>query len=138
MQDKSGYFEDFNFKLIVIDSLLEKKTSFSEQLKELAEKHTENYEWYSGQGMIEPVVSFLEELVLTEEDLDQVTELCFDGGSQIYFLLKPDWDGEDDRFDVTSVSGFERLKNLKSVIYIALCELRLLDPLRERGIEVSA
>lgn len=110
MQDKSGYFEDFNFKLIVIDSLLEKKTSFSEQLKELAEKHTENYEWYSGQGMIEPVVSFLEELVLTE----------------------------DGRFDVTSVSGFERLKNLKSVIYIALCELKLLNPFRERGIEVSA
>lgn len=88
--------------------------------------------------MIEPVVSFLEELVLTEEDLDQVTELCFDGGSQIYFFLKPDWDGEDDRFDVTSVSGFERLKNLKSVIYIALCEPKLLDAFRERGIIVSA
>lgn len=136
MQDKSGYFEDFNFKLIVIDSLLEKETSFSKQLKELGKKHAATYEWYSGQGLIEPVVSYIEELVMTEEDLDQVTELCFDGGSRIYRFLKPDWDGTGGIFNVTSVSGFERLKNLESVDYIALCSPELMDAFREKGIKV--
>ena len=38
-QDKSGMLEDFGFKLIVINSLLEKDTSFSDSLEEMNEKY---------------------------------------------------------------------------------------------------
>ena len=46
-------------------------------------------------------------------DLEKIESLCFDGGNEIYHILKPDWDGEDGLFDVISVEGFQNLKNLK-------------------------
>ena len=33
--DKSGMFEDFNFKLVVIDALLDKNPSFEKELESL-------------------------------------------------------------------------------------------------------
>lgn len=78
----------------------------------------------------------MENVNLSEEDLKKVNELCFDGGEDIYFLLKPDWDGESDIFDVTSLDGFEKLVNLKSVEYISMCEEDLMNTFEEKGIEV--
>lgn len=45
---KSEIFQDFNFKLVVIDALLDKEPLFSKELKDLIEKYTNNFEWYSG------------------------------------------------------------------------------------------
>lgn len=136
MTDKSGIFKDFNFKLIVINDILEKSPSFEKSLEELKDKYIKDYEWYTTDKPIKEMVDFFEKLVLTQEDLNKVELLSFDGGEDIYFLLKPDWDGEDDIFDVTSVEGFEKLPNLKKVEYIAMCDPKLLDKLKERGIDV--
>lgn len=136
-KDKSNIFEDFNFKLIVIDSLLSLKPKFENQLGELKEKYVENYEWYSGKGIINEMVEFFENLNISQDDLDKVGDLCFDGGNEVYFLLQPDWDGEDDIFDIASVKGFEHLKNLKKVEYISMCCPKVLEPFIEQGIEVE-
>lgn len=137
MRDNSGMFEDFCFKLIVIDRLLEENPSFEEELETLKEKYVETFEWYVGNDIIPEILTFFENLVLTEEDLEKVTELCFDGGNEVYFLLLPDWDGEDDFFEVTSIKGFEKLKNLKEVEYISMCEPETLEPFTEYGIIVD-
>lgn len=135
-QDKSGTFEDFGFKLVVIDSLLEKDASFSDELAEMKEKYVENYEG-DGYKCIPEMVAYFENLKLTEEDLALVDKLVFDGGEDIYFLMMTDWDGESDEFDVRSVKGFELLPNLKEVEYIAMCDESLMEAFTEAGITVS-
>ncbi len=135
--DKSGMFEDFNFKLVVIETLLDKDPSFQTELNSLIDQHRNDFEWYTGAEPIAPIKTFLEELTLEKSDLEKVDWLCFDGGNEIYHILKPDWDGEDELFDVKSVEGFQHLKNLTKVDYISLCELEVLEPLKEAGIEVE-
>ena len=135
-QDKSGIFADFGFKLVVINTLLDKETSFSEELIHMKEKYVDTYDG-DGFACIPEMVAYFENLTLTEKDLEQVTELSFDGGEDIYFLLMTDWDGESDEFDVKSVNGFKKLHNLKKVNYIAMCEKRLMDEFIEAGISVN-
>lgn len=134
-KDKSGIFEDFGFKLVVINSLLEKETSFSNKLEEMNEKYVAVYEG-DGFECIPEMVEFFENLNLTKEDLALVTELCFDGGEEIYFMIMPEYDGESDEFDVKSIGGFEKLPNLRQVEYIAMCSEKLIDEFKEKGIEI--
>ncbi|BBK79218.1 MULTISPECIES: DUF6892 domain-containing protein [Clostridium] len=134
-KDKSGIFEDFGFKLVVINSLLEKETSFSNKLEEMNEKYVAVYEG-DGFECIPEMVEFFENLNLTKEDLALVTELCFDGGEEIYFMIMPEYDGESDEFDVKSIGGFEKLPNLRQVEYIAMCSEELIDEFKEKGIEI--
>ncbi|MCM1466716.1 MAG: hypothetical protein NC086_01110 [Alistipes sp.] len=135
-QDKSGDFEDFGFKLVVIDSLLGKNASFSEELAEMKEKYVNEYDG-EAYTCIPEMVQYFENLKLTEGDLALVDKLVFDGGDDVYFLLMPDWDGESDEFIVNSVKGFERLPNLKTVEYYAMCEYELMEEFKKNGIEVS-
>ena len=46
-----------------------------------------------------------------------VTELYFDGGNEIYAQLIPFWDGEDDVFDIESLTeeDISQLPNLKTI-----------------------
>ncbi|WP_394903341.1 DUF6892 domain-containing protein [Clostridium butyricum] len=134
-KDKSGIFEDFGFKLVVINSLLEKETSFSNKLEEMNEKYVAVYEG-DGFECIPEMVEFFENLNLTKEDLALVIELCFDGGEEIYFMIMPEYDGESDEFDVKSIGGFEKLPNLRQVEYIAMCSEELIDEFKEKGIEI--
>lgn len=78
-----------------------------------------------------------EGLTLEISDLEKVESLCFDGGNEIYHILRPDWDGEDSLFDVISVEGFQNLKNLKTVEYISMCYPIVLEPLNQVGIEIG-
>ena len=134
-QDKSGIFADFGFKLVVINALLGKETSFSAELEKMKETYVDTYDG-DGYECIPEMVAYFENLTLTEEDLEQVTELSFDGGEEIYFLLMIYWDGESDEFDIKSVEGFEKLPNLKKVEYIAMCDEKLMDKFTEAGISV--
>lgn len=134
-QDKSGAFEDFGFKLVVIDSLLGKDTSFSDELEEMKEKYVKNYDG-DGYECIPEMVEYFENLKLTEEDLALADRLVFDGGEDIYFLMMTCWDGESDVFDVQSVKGFELLPNLKEVEYISMCGRSLMETFTKAGIRV--
>lgn len=134
--DKTGIFEDFNFKLVVIDALLDKNPSFEEELESLIEEYTENYEWYEEAGPIEEILKFFAELNIEERDLNKITELCFDGGNEIYGYIQPDWDGEDEYFDVKSVKGFEHVKNLKAVQLISMVNEEVLEPMKKQGISI--
>ena len=135
-KDLSGMFEDFGFKLVIINSLLGKETSFVKELEEMKAKYVDKY---SGDGYecSPEMVAYFEKIELTEADLAMVEHLIFDGGEEIYFLLMKYWDGESDEFDVRSVSGFEILPNLKSVEYIAMCPPKLMETFEGAGIEVK-
>ncbi|MBU3104313.1 DUF6892 domain-containing protein [Clostridium gasigenes] len=135
--DKMGMFEDFNFKLVVIDALLDKSPDFENELEVLIEKYTENHEWYTGANPIKEMLEFFSELNIKQKDLEKITELCFDGGNEIYSYIQPDWDGEDLLFDIQSVKGFEYIKNLKSVEYISMVDEEVLEPMKEQGIDIK-
>lgn len=130
-EDKSGTFKDFNFKLVVLNSLLDKETSFSERFEEVINLSNECEEDINME-----VLEFFEDVKLTEKDLESVTELVFDAGEDIYFLIYPEWDGEDDIFDVKYLGGIEKLVNLKEVEYISLASDQLIEEIEERGINV--
>ena len=133
--DKETMFRDFGFKLIVINSLLDKETSFASSLREMEKRYTEDYE-YGTYQCIPEMMKYFKELILTEDDLAQVTSLSFDGGNSIYCYIMPDWDGESDEFDVYSVEDYVLLPNLKEVWYTAMCNPYLMDVFRENGIAV--
>lgn len=135
--DRSGMFEDYNFKLVVIEALLDKEPIFMEDLNGLINKYTNNFKWYSGAGPIVELKEYLEELTLEISDLEKIDYLCFDGGNRIYHILKPDWDGEDSLFDIVSVEGFQNLKNLKTVDYFSMCFPKVLEPFKQSDIEVE-
>ena len=135
--DKSELFKDFNFKLVVIEALLDKEPLFLEKLTDLKNMYTNSFEWYSGKEPIVEIREYLEELTLEISDLEKIESLCFDGGNEIYHILKPDWDGEDSLFDVESVEGFLNIKNLKTVEYISMCYPKVLEPFKQAGIEIK-
>lgn len=134
--DKSGMFEDYNFKLCVIDSILDQEPRFAKEYQELRRKVKEKCDIYRLFAVIKEFAEFFEEVVLTEEDLSKVTYIAFDGGNEIYCQIHPNWDGEDDIFDVTSVKGIEKLPNLEKVDAVACYDDIVLDEIRKAGIEV--
>ncbi|MCL6457246.1 MAG: ybaK/ebsC family protein [Gorillibacterium sp.] len=123
--------------MVVIEALLDKEPAFQDELKALIERHADNYEWYKNAGPIEEILQFISELHIEQKDLDKITELCFDGGNEIYHSIQPDWDGVDFLFDIQSVKGFEHLKNLESVVYISMLEEEVLEPMKEQGITIE-
>lgn len=136
MKDESGIFEDFNFKLAVIDALLEEDSAFLAELKQL-QVQLAPFEWYTDQPPIAALMNYFATLQLTEADLAKIDTLYLDGGNEIYLMLKPDWDGEDELFDITSVAGFEHLPNLETVEYIAMCEREVLEPMESARIHIE-
>ena len=135
-QDETGMFEDFNFKLVVIDALLDEEASFKQELAKMKVTYCDNYEWYTSISPIHEMCKYFATLTITPEDLEKITQLCFDGGNEIYFYIQPDWDGEDDAFNVHSVSGFEKLTNLATVTVISMIDEPTLEPLKQKGIDI--
>lgn len=123
--DKSGMFEDLNFKLVVIDSLLSKENSFNKKLEVVKAAYGN-----SSQEIIPEMLQFFANLALSQEDLDKVTSLDFDGGSDIYFLIYPGWDGESDCFEVRSIKGHEKLRNLEIVDWTSMCDPDILRDMK--------
>ncbi|MEZ0471169.1 DUF6892 domain-containing protein [Luteimonas salinilitoris] len=131
-------FPDSNFKLVILDQLL-KEGSFTKRLNELRSdpKYAENYTGEVDYGEpIPEIEDFLRDVKLTDDDLEKVTDLCFDGGNDIYQIICPFWDGESDYFDIRDIGGFELLKNLRSVTCISMISRDQIDRLRSTGISV--
>ena len=131
-------FPDSNFKLVILDQLL-KNGSFSNRLNELKSnpKYAENFTGEADYGEpIPEIEDFLRGVKLTDEDLEKVTEPCFDGGNDIYQIVCPFWDGESSYFDIRDISGFELLNNLSSATCISMIPRDQIERLRSAGINV--
>lgn len=132
-------FPDYGFKLVVLQELLE-NGSFTTALNRLkTEPHIAVR--LSGQEaygeVIEEMDHFFRNIQITPEDLSKVTELCFDGGNDIYHLIRPFWSGETDEFDIHSVDGFECLSNLKKVLFCSMIQEDQLQRLSSSGVTVE-
>ena len=79
---------------------------------------------------------------LRQEHLDQVTQIRWAADAGFISELAPDWDGEDDQFDIQNLAGIEQLKNLQSLrINVLLTDtaknLAIVTQLQARGVDVS-
>ena len=71
--------------------------------------------------IIQPALDHFEKLQIPKEYAQHVQEIYMDGGNEIYMNLIPQWDGEDDSFDLNEVSLKERQQfpNLKQATIIS-------------------
>lgn len=114
-------FRSYPLKLAIIDALFEagKLKAEARDFKKLcpsrvvqkyfADNPTKRNKPYA------PAAKFFQNLDIPEELLSQVKSLSFDGGNEIYRMLIPDWDGEDEQFTVRDLSDLVHLPNLQSV-----------------------
>ena len=105
-------FKDNNFKLSVISSLLQQGELKDELQVVLDKYHTDEY-W--GYEPIPEILNFFNSLEISQEMLDKIEIFSPDDGDDIYFHLIPHWEGEDERFDITSIEDIVFLRNLKEV-----------------------
>jgi hypothetical protein len=110
-------FENLNFKLAVIQVLMYDLNllrpcfdiyDFADEHKEL-EINTDSY------TVIEPALNFFRELSIPREFAQYVEKIDMDGGSEVYMNIIPQWDGEDECFDLNNItfSEIRQFPNLK-------------------------
>lgn len=122
-------FTNFNFKLAVIQELmyeqelLKPKFDVYDFCNDYTKKEIDPDDYCD--KMIPEVKSWFQQLEIPAELAPKVTQLFLDGGNEINMQLIPQWDGEDDLFDIKSISDEElaQFPNLKlidgTVIYIS-------------------
>jgi len=110
-------FDDLNLKLIVIDELMYINKSLSPEfnLRDFAKAYDGREISVSGYESIAEALDYMRGLVIPEELLSSITHLSYDASREIYGQLVPFWDGEDDRFEVSSLRDLDKLKNLQSI-----------------------
>lgn len=114
-------FRSFALKLAVIDALLEKGFLGKEMTalqKQIPEKEIRTY--YADHPEkahdAHPGVSnYFADLEIPDRLLNGLKSLSFEGGNEIYRIVAPDWDGEDDQFLVRDLSDLIHLPNLESL-----------------------
>lgn len=127
-------FNDFGVQLLVLDALLENEA--------IEAPYATGHDWveaeydvdFSGaediiygdelfDKMLPAAERWAREFDFSEEQLDSITGLYWDGGNEVYHLLCPSWDGEQDLFTVGSWAEVtpERFPNLEELSY-GICE----------------
>lgn len=65
--------------------------------------------------IIEPAMSFFKELEIPKKFAPYVETIYMDGGNDVYMNIIPQWDGEDESFDLNEITSRElkQFPNLK-------------------------
>lgn len=122
VKETSLRFDNFNFKLAIMQVLMYEKKLLKPtfDVYEFAEKFTKRKIELMNEGYDEPikeVLEWFENYQIPASLADEVEEIYMDGGNDIYLQIMPNWDGEDDFYDVNQlsleeVSQFKNLKNM--------------------------
>jgi hypothetical protein len=106
-----------NLKLVVLNELI-LQGYFKSEIDSLRNRY---WKWdnYTHEPIPE-ILHFCKNVEIKEEHLNLIRTITFDGGNDIYHLLIPNWDGEDDQFDIEDISGLRRLKNLEEIVVISM------------------
>ena len=134
-------FDNINFKLAIIQVLMYDLEvlkpvfnifDFAEEVSEL-NIDTESME------IIQPALDYMINLPIPKKYAEQVQEIYMDGGNEIYLNLIPQWDGEDDSFDLNEVSlkELQQFPNLKQATIISSNFEHVKAVFDEAGIDVE-
>lgn len=144
--ENDKYNFEFNFKLVLIENLLynskNEEPSFYEEYNAVLDSNEYkdeknniiNNNLYD--GLCQTLYNYLKQLIISDEDILKIQQIYFDSSSQIYGDLAPFWDGEDSVFDVRSIKGIERLKNLKKIDVFSMTTRSVEEELRKLDCDV--
>ncbi len=134
-------FEDFNFKLAVIQELMYEKEllkpkfdvfefvkGYSERIIDLDEE---------GYDIIPEVKAYFESLQINEKYVSEITELYQDGGSDVYMNMIPFWDGENSIFNIVTATDAKKFPNLKKISLFFEEGKDIIGDFKELGIEAD-
>ncbi|MEU0797969.1 hypothetical protein ABZ342_48555 [Amycolatopsis sp. NPDC005961] len=135
-------FRDFNFKLVVVEKLM-----YDDQVLTPAFRFADlvpggdawQYAYDRGSAyQVQPEArAYFEALEISPGLLATVDELLLDGGLRVYQECAPVWDGEDDLFDITSLTDLALVPNLRRVVNSEFLGPRLRAELAPHGIEAA-
>lgn len=134
-------FDNINFKLAIIQVLMYDLEvlkpvfnifDFAEEASEL-NIDTESME------IIQPALDYMINLPIPKKYAEQVQEIYMDGGNEIYLNLIPQWDGEDDGFDLIEVSlkELQQFPNLKQATIISSNFEHVKKKFDKQGVQVK-
>ena len=134
-------FKNINFKLAIIQVLMYDLEvlkpifnifDFAEEASEL-NIDTESME------IIQPALDYMINLPIPKKYAEQVQEIYMDGGNEIYMNLIPQWDGEDDGFDLNEVSlkELQQFPNLKQATIISSNFEQVKKTFDKQGVQVK-
>ena len=135
------HFENINLKLAIIQVLMYDLEvlkpvfnifDFAEEAGEL-NIDTESME------IIQPALDYMINLPIPKKYAEQVQEIDMDGGNEIYMNLIPQWDGEDDSFDLNEVSlkELQQFPNLKQATIISSNFEHVKKTFDKQGVQVK-
>ncbi|OFK75955.1 hypothetical protein HMPREF2805_03375 [Streptococcus sp. HMSC034E03] len=135
------HFDNINFKLTIIQVLMYDLRvlkpyfdiyDFADEFSEL-EIDTESME------IIQPALDYTINLPIPKKYAEQVQEIYMDGGNEIYLNLIPQWDGEDDGFDLNEVSlkELQQFPNLKQATIISSNFEHVKETFDMQGVQVK-
>ena len=135
------HFDNINFKLAIIQVLMYDLEvlkpifnifDFAEEASEL-NIDTESME------IIQAALDYMIDLPIPKKYAEQVQEIYMDGGNEIYLNLIPQWDGEDDGFDLNEVSlkELQQFPNLKQATIISSNFEHVKETFDKQGVQVK-
>lgn len=134
-------FQDINLKLCVIQELMYTQ-KLIEPLFDIY-KFVESYKERKinideeGYEIIPEALDYFKTLEIPTELLTQVTEICQDGGDDIYMQICPFWSGEDEIFNINNIADVSLLPNLKKMTIFYAEDTTILDKLKAKNIEAE-
>ena len=135
------HFDNINFKLTIIQVLMYDlevlKPVFN--IFDFAEESSELNIDTESMEIIQPALEYMMNLPIPKKYAEQVQEIYMDGGNEIYLNLIPQWDGEDDGFDLNEVSlkELQQFPNLKQATIISSNFEHVKAVFDEAGIDVE-
>lgn len=112
-----------NFKLAVISCLIQLGVDFSEAEQIRSKAYgTRIFDKLGYDEVLDDVLSYYNNLNLDALDLQKITHFNPTLSSSCYTNIVKEWSGEDDIFNLKTVSGIELLPNLKEFCPFGMLE----------------
>lgn len=135
------HFDNITFKLAIIQVLMYDlevlKPVFN--IFDFAEESSELNIDTESMEIIQPALEYMMNLPIPKKYAEQVQEIDMDGGNEIYMNLIPQWDGEDDSFDLNEVSlkELQQFPNLKQATIISSNFEHVKETFDKQGVQVK-
>lgn len=117
------HFDTLNFKLAIIQVLMYDlhllKPEFD--IYDFADQYKGEKIDTDSDIIIEPAMNFFKEMEIPKNFAPYVEMLYMDGGNDLYMNIIPQWDGEDDSFDLNEITleELQQFPNLKKAIIMS-------------------
>lgn len=144
IKEQEIVFDNFNFKLAVIQKLMYEKELLLPKfdIYEFCDEYEKRDIDPIEEGYDKPikeVMDWFKKYQIPLSLADEVDEICMDGGDDIYLQIMPNWDGEDDFYDINQISIEEvsQFKNLKKLTLMSTNIEEIREKLKTLNIDIE-